>query len=219
MRKLVLIAMMFAAVTALPIQADFFQCVPGPQCNGSPNNDLMNGSPGPNVMSGGAGNDLMIGGIGKDRLLGDDGDDLIFGGLDSDIIEGDAGNDTIVPGPDDAEDPSLLAGTDGNDTFIVLAGETINCRLINGGPDFDALHLIGFGPYAADFPYGLPEPVATSLLVIQDPVAGGYLFVFVGSVGSSTERINGLPSLNFLVLDIPAYEAFATQNCTGFDFS
>ena len=82
----------------------------------------------------------------------------------------------------------------------------------------DVLHLIGFGPYIANYPYGQPEPVPfPSYVVIQDPVAGGYILVLFGETASaqSLERITGLPSPNAIVLDEAEQQAFRTQNCSS----
>jgi hypothetical protein len=216
MKKLFLIAMSFAAVLTLPTQGEFFQCPPA--CAGSPNADVMNGSPNIDAITGGPGNDIIFGGDAFDTLVGEDGNDLIFGGRDWDTLVGGPDNDTILPGPDGNEELQTSTGDAGNDSFIVLVGETANCQQIFGGADFDVLHLIGFGPYVAEYPYGQPEPVAfPSFIVIQDPVAGGHIFVIVGDDPENLERINGLSSPNVTLLDNPAVEIFADQNCTFTD--
>jgi hypothetical protein len=213
MKKLLLIAMLLAAVLAQPTQAEFFQCPPN--CIGSANADVINGSPIINVIAGGLGNDIIFGGDAKDSLSGEGGDDLIFGGLGSDQSFGGLGNDTLIPGPDDATVLQNTVGGEGNDTFIVLVGETVICQFIFGEPDYDVLHLIGFGPYVAEFPYGAVTPIAAgSSVVIQDPITGGYIFVFVSDqVTDNLELINGLATPNVTVLDAAAFGTFFALNC------
>jgi Ca2+-binding RTX toxin-like protein len=212
MKRLLLAVILFAAVLTLPTQADFFLC--NPNCTGTPNADLMNGTDANNAMGDVAGNDIMFGGDGIDSMNGDQGDDIMFGGNDWDIIFGGPGNDTLLPGPDGMESIQQTPGGAGNDMFIVLVGETSNCQIIFGDPDFDVLHLIGFGPYVTEYPFSQPEPVVfPSWVVIQDPVAGGFIFVMIGDGPGSLERINGLPSPNITVLDDAAYGTFQNQNC------
>jgi hypothetical protein len=87
-----------------------------------------------------------------------------------------------------------------------------------GGEGFDVLHLIGFGPYVAEYPFGQPEPIpANSNLVIQDPIAGGYVIVSLDNDADTDnmERINGLPSPNVtLLVGNGGYTAFRDLNCT-----
>jgi hypothetical protein len=213
MKRLLLIALLLAAVLALPIQAEFFQCPPN--CVGSANADVINGSPIADNIAGGLGNDLIFAGDGRDvTLMGQEDDDLIFGGLGSDLILGGPGNDTLIPGPDDAVELQSSAGEVGNDIFIVLVGETVNCQLLVGNEDFDILHLIGFGPYIAEFPFGLPEPIEDlSAIVVQDPIAGGYIIISVGDV-NGIERINGLATPNVTWMDNDTLTQFIIANCS-----
>jgi Ca2+-binding RTX toxin-like protein len=214
MKRLLWTALLFAAVLAVPIQADFIQCVATVACSGSGNDDLVNGSPGVDRVQGLFGNDAIFGGASRDLLSGDEGNDQLFGGPGSDFLAGQVGNDTLIPGPDDADAIQNSSGLSGNDTFIVFVGETVNCQLILGQADFDVLHLIGFGPYLAEFPYGAPTPIADgSYIVIQDPIAGGYIFVRVESGQENLERINGLPSPNVSILESAAFTTFVGQNC------
>jgi hypothetical protein len=216
MKKWLLTAYLFGIVLALPTQADFFQCVAMVICNGSLNADVMNGSSGEDDIRASVGNDIIFGGDGRDGLDGQDHDDFILGGLGSDQLFGFSGNDVIVPGPDDAGEVQSSAGFTDNDTFIVLVSETINCQLINAGDGFDVLHLIGFGPYVVEFPYGAVSPIAVdSAIIIQDPIAGGYIIVRVSDQGpNSLERINGLDTPNVTVLDPTASANFFSANCT-----
>jgi Ca2+-binding RTX toxin-like protein len=209
---------MTVGVMSLPIEADFFQCPPA--CVGSDNADVMNGSTLMDEIFGGLSNDLIFGSDGRDFLVGEDGNDLIFGGLDSDISFGLDGNDTLIPGPDDAEQFQTSQGDAGSDTFILLAGETVNCQQIFGGQvgmnGYDVLHLIGFGPYVAEFPFGLTPPVASgTAVVIQDPIAGGFIFASITDQDAfqNLNRINGLPTPNVTVLAPTAADEFFQQNC------
>jgi hypothetical protein len=175
---------------------------------------VINGTLGNDGIDGQAGNDVIFGGDGIDGMAGVQGNDLIFGGLGSDNIFGNSDNDTLIPGPDETDVIQISNGGDGNDTFIVLVGETINCHEIDGGPDFDVMHLIGFGPHVADFPYGATTPIASnSQIMINDPIAGGYIFVLVENGEDSLERITGLPSPIVSILDSAAAATFRGQNC------
>jgi hypothetical protein len=214
MKKLLLTALLFAAVLVLPTQADFFQCPPA--CTSGDNDSIVNGSSNAELLEGGDGNDVIFGGAGRDRIEADGGNDVTFGGLDSDDIVLGEGNDLSLPGPDDDVDIQHSEGGEGNDSFIILAGETVNCQRILGDEGFDVLHLIGFGPYALEHPFGLPEPLPDdSTIVVQDPIAGGYIIVNVDF--RPLERINGLPSPNVMLLgDNPTAE-FINQNCNDID--
>jgi hypothetical protein len=215
MKRLLLTGLLLAAAFANPMQADFFQCPPA--CAGSDNADVMIGSPAMDGIVGGNGNDLIFGGDNRDVLGGEGDDDLIFGGLGGDTLNGGPGNDTLIPGPDESPFIQEPFGEAGNDTIIVLVGETVNCQDIRGGTDFDVLHLIGFGPYIAEYPYGAAEPIEIgSYIAIHDPIAGGYIFAEVQDAdGSSVDRINGLATPNVTVLDNATYNQFFNQNCTA----
>jgi hypothetical protein len=212
MKRILLTLFLFTAVFAIPIHADFIQC--SPACAGSDNADVINGSPEGDLISGNDGNDLILGGDGRDGIDGNEGNDLIFGGLGSDLIAGSEGNDTIFPGPDNVLDVQESAGGIGNDTFIVLVGETVNCQVIRGQEDFDVLHLIGFGPYVAEYPFGEVAPIEIgSVVVIQDPITGSYIFVRVEDGPDNVERINGLATPNVTLLDSTAATEFLGQHC------
>ena len=215
MKRFLLTGLLFVALFALPMQADFFQCPP--DCSGSNNADVMNGSPGDDSIEALAGNDIIFGNGGRDELDGDQDNDILFGGPDSDDLDGTGGNDTLIPGPDDEQFFQISFGGEGNDTFIVLVSETVNCQTIVGNEGFDVLHLIGFGPYIAEYPFGAPQPIEDfSYIVIQDPIAGGFIFIEVeDDMGSSIDRITGLPMPNITVLNNADTISFSDQNCVG----
>jgi hypothetical protein len=218
MRRLSISLILLMSLFALPSQGNFFQCIGVAQCDGSANADVMVGDDTDNLIFGFAGNDILFGKAGRDTLRGQEGDDVLFGGTGSDDIDGNQGNDTLLPGPDDAGNPQGSVGLDGNDRFIVLAGETVNCQIISGGPDIDELHLIGFGPYVAEYPYGATPPFNSSAIVIQDPVAGGFIFVLVfDNIGLTgvVERITGLPTPNVAVLPDGEWQTFQNANCVS----
>lgn len=212
MKRLLLALILFAAVLTLPTQADFFDCTGLLNCGGSPNPDILCCG---GAMNGLAGNDILIGNDLINESFGEEGDDVIFGGAEWDRSIGGPGHDTILPGPDGMGANQDSVGGAGNDTFIVLVGETANCQEIFGDQDFDVLHLVGFGPYIAEYPFGQIAPVAIGWVVIQDPVAAGYIFVrIIEGSDFNFERINGLPSPNVTILDDGDFPAFRDQNCT-----
>jgi hypothetical protein len=212
MRRLLLAGLLLGVMLTQTTQAEFFQCPP--YCVGSDDDDLVNGSDAENSMEGGFGNDLMFGGDGRDQMSGGPDDDLMFGGLESDVMNGGPGDDTLLPGPDGTTNTQSSNGDQGDDTFNVLVDKTSNCQFIYGGPGYDVLNLIGFGQFMAEYPYGQTEPIArVTFLVIQDPAAGGYIFVQIEEGSGSLERINGLPSPNVTVLGNTAAGMFFNQNC------
>jgi hypothetical protein len=201
MATLILIGVLSLLVT--PIQADFIQCPGGGGCAGTANNDLINGTPDRDGIDAGPGDDLVFGGDGQDTVLeGDSGGDMIFGGAGSDAISGGPGDDIILAGPDDLLRIQGAFGGTGNDTFYVLVGETANCYEITGNEDFDAVNFIGFGPYSAALPFGQEMIPFPSWIIIEDPVAGGLIFILVATEGSeSFEQINGLLSPHVAIVD------------------
>jgi hypothetical protein len=219
MKKLFIPSVLLLTFWALPIQADFFLCTPncgGGPPNSFPNSDLMVGNADNNSISGRGGNDVIFAKEGDDTLRGNEDNDLLFGDFGIDDLGGGDGIDTLLPGPDDFGGMQESLGDDGNDQFIVLVGETVNCQEIDGGRDFDTVHLIGFGPYVAEHPYGAPRPIGpTSWIVVQDPVANGYIFIRVEEDldDDSTERITGLPSPNVAVLSTAEGDIFRNANC------
>jgi Ca2+-binding RTX toxin-like protein len=216
MKRLLLVAILFAAVLALPIQADFFQCVGLVVCIGSNNADVMNGSLTDDDINGQSENDIIFSRAGRDVVDGDKDDDIIFSGLGSDRVFGELGDDMIAPGPDDEQEMQFANGNQGNDSFFVFVGETSNCQFIVGETGFDVLQLIGFGPYVAEYPYGAAEPIVpSSFIIIQDPIASGYVFIDVEKEeGSSIERIIGLASPVVTVVDSAGVNVFVDKNCT-----
>lgn len=209
MRKLfvpvLLIGLLTLAASAVSIQADFIQCPGGIgfcdiDTGVTDNADLINGTSGTDLVEALGGNDLVFGQGEVDRIDGDSGDDVIFGGPGSDTILGDTGNDILLPGPDSSDVFQLAFGDEGNDTLNVLASETQNCLLIEGGAGFDEVNLIGFGPYSADSPYGQPG-FGTGYIRIVDPIAGGRIFILVEENGANhVERVNGLLSPNVTII-------------------
>jgi Ca2+-binding RTX toxin-like protein len=92
------------------------ESIPG----GEADDDLIFGNHGNDTISGQSGNDLLYGGDGNDVLAGDTGNDTLYGGQGSDAIDGGAGNDVI---------------------FYKLADGFNAASAVNGGDDFDTLHL------------------------------------------------------------------------------
>jgi Ca2+-binding RTX toxin-like protein len=215
MRKLMLIVIVFAAVIAAPIQADFIQCVALVFCQGSPNSDVINGTPSNDDIEASDGDDILFGGDGPDAALsGQQGNDLIFGGNHSDYIIGDAGNDIILAGPDDNVDDQNSLGGFGNDTIHILVGETTNCYFIDTGGDFDVVNLIGFGPHSATLPFGQEGIPALSQIIIEDPVAGGLIFIRVETGGTnSVEQINGLMNPTVTIVENAALPQILADRC------
>jgi hypothetical protein len=209
MKRLLLIALLFAAVLALPIQADFIQCPspPAGNCTGSDNPDLINGSALPEVfIEGLLGNDIIFGNDGDDEIRGNEGDDVLFGGPGSDELRGGDNNDIMFPGPDDFSNFQFVTGLD-NDQTIVLAGDTANCLRIEDGGGFDVAILIGFGPYSIDKPFGGLPPGFDGYISLIDPIAGGNIFIEVLEADDTgIERINGLMNPNVALIlpeDLP----------------
>jgi hypothetical protein len=212
MKKLLLITILLSSIFTLTSQADFFLCILN--CFGSEKDDFMQGSNDDDEIIGGFGSDLIFGADGRDLVAGQQDDDILFGGMGSDMVLGEQGNDTIFPGPDDMYELQIAGGGIGNDTFYVFAGETVNCQFIVGDIDFDELFLIGFGPYSAEFPYGATGPIETgSNIIIQDPIAGGFLFVSISDNDSNMERIYGLTSPNVSILNTDETDEFSSMNC------
>jgi len=88
--------------------------------NGTSANDFIAGENGvDDTMNGDAGNDILSGGTGNDMITGGEGDDLMIGGAGDDRYAGEAGDDTI-----------LWRVGDGVDR-------------IDGGTDYDTVHIIG----------------------------------------------------------------------------
>jgi hypothetical protein len=219
MKKLLLVAILLTAVFSLQSQADFFQCPPS--CTGSDNDDVVIGSAAEDDIDAGPGNDFIFGGDSRDILEGGDGNDVIFGGLGSDLLVGIDGDDTLLPGPDSTDRVQNSLGNVGNDTFIIFAGETVNCQFIRGERDFDVLHLIGFGPFIAEYPFGAELPFPDEAWIIfQDPIAGGFILVQADrpkdNIGG-IERIHGLPTPNVVPVDLDTgFVPFVDANCIGF---
>lgn len=98
MRRLVLSAIGFAALTTVALAKDIV---------GTPADDLLNGTPGPDHIQGlgghdeilgREGDDVLDGGDGNDELFGGDGDDVLDGGEGDDLLDGRGGNDRLTGG-------------------------------------------------------------------------------------------------------------------------
>jgi Ca2+-binding RTX toxin-like protein len=218
-RTVLTMALIFGVLTLAYFYsgADFIQCGAA-DCFGTTNADVMNGTADDQIIWGSDGGDVIFGGPGLDFLSGDEGNDVLFGGPGSDILESQSGNDTLLGGPDDLLAIQELIGDEGNENFLVFAGDTSNCLTIH---DFsptgkNVVNLIGFGPYSAVSPFGLPD-FGDAYLIVQDPIAGGYVMMHlqVPSTGDGTvHEINGLISPNVSVVDEATADTFMTENCT-----
>jgi hypothetical protein len=86
---------------------------------------------------------------------------------------------------------------------------------INGGPGNDAVNLIGFGPYSATTPFGIPN-VEPGVILTVDPITGGRIFVDVNPNGDGAETINGLLMPNPIFLTNQEFIDLTNSN-TGTD--
>jgi hypothetical protein len=182
-----------------PSDANFVQC-PGGACGtpeGSTNEaDVINGTQNNDDIMSYGGDDFIFGSAGMDFIISGAGDDIIFGGLNSDLIDGTGGNDFILPGPDDLDSSQEGFGLEGNDIFNVFVGEIVGCMRLYGQLGHDVVNFIGFGPYSANSPFGIPD-FELGWILIVDPITGGLIFVEVSpDAGDNTEVMNGLPTPN-----------------------
>jgi Ca2+-binding RTX toxin-like protein len=201
MKRLLLAAILFAAVMTLPTQADFIQCLGG-GCVGTFNSDLMNGSELPDGIGGYDGDDIIFAGPGSDALVGGQDRDTLFGGTGSDSLIGGDEDDILFPGPDEFGRPQYASGGNGNDLLTTFASETSHCLFLRGGDGSDKANLVGFGPYTATQPFG-QVGYTEGWLYQQDPIAGGNVFVWVAESGNGgTEIINGLVAPSAAILGI-----------------
>ncbi|MBI3659450.1 hypothetical protein HY230_03130 [Candidatus Acetothermia bacterium] len=136
--------------------------------DGGSGNDTINGGPGLDNITGGSGNDTILGGPDPDEIDGGTGNDNISGGDGNDDITGGLGNDTIRGGPGaDTFNHSL---NDGNDTYIIVAGDVPNGSnedyVCGGGHDKIILY---------DIPKEnvQPNPNVPGQLKVTDPDTGG----------------------------------------------
>jgi len=120
-----------------------------------------------NVMIGNNSANLMSGFVGDDILDGAGGDDTLSGGRGLDILTGGSGNDYL----DGGNDISIMSGSLGNDTYLVMRGDGAGTsrtgtnedqlsELLNQGVDTVLSHVYSFilpgnfenlilaGPYA-----------------------------------------------------------------------
>jgi Ca2+-binding RTX toxin-like protein len=115
---------------------------------GGAGDDTVYGGAGADEVSGGFGNDVVYGDNGAvgpngtldptggdDVLLGGDGDDTLFGGGGADRLSGDAGNDVLYGGAG----ADRLEGMDGDDLFVMDAGDLGFDEVIDGGLGFDVV--------------------------------------------------------------------------------
>jgi Ca2+-binding RTX toxin-like protein len=107
----------------------------------------------PVEFQGGAGNDMLVGSLAADILNGGDGDDELWGAGDADVVDGGADDDFIDGGTgDDILRPGTgtdtLEGYLGSDRLEVGVTELDDTDVFQGGPDADALVILGTG--AAD---------------------------------------------------------------------
>jgi Ca2+-binding RTX toxin-like protein len=145
-------------------------------------------------------------------MRGNELNDIIFGGPDADSIFGDDGNDMVMAGPDRPGAGQIIRGNAGNDTANVFAGEVSECLVIFGDPGRDVTNLIGFGPFSAEKPYGRPDLTGPGYIVLNDPIAGGLILIFVDfDDNSGSEVINGLLSPN--VTFIPGVSPTEVSDC------
>jgi Ca2+-binding RTX toxin-like protein len=198
-----------------PSEANFVQC-PGGQCGinqgASDQSDVINGSPDvDDPITGEGGNDLIFGNNSADSIRGDAGNDLLLGGLGADEIFGGFDDDIILPGPDSLNISQHVRGDSGNDSVNVLVGEITACLFINGGAGNDGVNLIGFGPYRATTPFGVPDFEPGHILVV-DPITGGRIFVDVSPNGDGSETINGLLAPNPIFLTDAEFIALTNVN-------
>ena len=85
--------------------------------------DTIQGNDGADTIYGGDGNDAITGGDGTDTLYGGDGNDDLQGGDGVDNIYGEGDNDTLYMNSDGDAVSDLLDGGDGDDDYIVTAGD------------------------------------------------------------------------------------------------
>lgn len=103
---------------------------------GEGDNDVDGGSGNDNIYAG-EGDDVLNGGDGNDVIYAGEGDDVLDGGDGADYIEGQgstAGDQTVVGDLYYVGEGDVLIGSDGNDTFRIMAelpGEGLT--LIQGG--------------------------------------------------------------------------------------
>jgi hypothetical protein len=216
MKKVYLLAIIVAitlGVSSALIEADFILCTAG-DCDGSDQSDVMVAQGPTAVLHGLMGDDVLFDGDGAESIFGDEGNDILFGGRGSESSFGQEGNNTFLPGPDDNLDVQNVFGSTGNDTFLIFAGDTVNCTQLFDDGGIDVANLIGFGPYSAISPFG-PEFIESgSGIVIQDPVAGGLIFIRVATEGTGNiEIINGLISPNVTILTDQEFQQRKSDDC------
>jgi hypothetical protein len=215
-KKLLLLGVMTFGVAGLmmgPGQAAFVQCPGGAgpitltDCNAlngtTDNADIINGSRDADRIVSLEGNDLNFGGEGNDRISTGDGNDVLFGGPGSDFLIGAGNDDLLLAGPDDFSANQETNGGEGTDATMVLAGDTVNCLLVQDSGGFDVANLVGFGPYVVEKPFGLQPGYGNGWIGLIDPIGGGNIYIRVKEDDDQgIERINGLANPNVTVLNI-----------------
>lgn len=222
MRKSILLIGLFSTMLLMtnPIQANFVQCQFGVMCDmaagTTDDGDVINGSVGLDWIEAEGGDDLVFGGPGTEFIDGGSGNDLLIGGPDSDLLFGSPGNDILLPGSDTMEFHQNVDGGEGNDSVNVLVSEVSSCLFIQDGLGIDTVNLIGFGPYSAVEPFGVPGFVNGWIRVV-DPVTGGRIFIRIFENNDlGTEVVNGLLSPNITFLTDPQW-ADEVNIATGTD--
>jgi Ca2+-binding RTX toxin-like protein len=133
-----------------------------------------------------AGNDTLNGDIEsnpRDFIEGLEGDDLLNGGLGSDVLLGGLGNDVSNGGEGedfitDFEGVNTLNGGNGSD---FISTSSIQANTVDGGNGFDRLYL----EYFAGSGY-------------TDPVAAANITFTASGIGSGSNSIQNIESLQFL---------------------
>lgn len=106
---------------------------------GMDDDDTIDGGQDNDLIYGGIDDDVVRGNVGDDQLFGDDGDDSMGGGQGNDTLNGGQGTDVLSG---EADRDLFLVGSQGNGNGngdIVYGGAS--------GDDWDALSLVGAGPY------------------------------------------------------------------------
>jgi hypothetical protein len=203
-------------LSVFPISADFILCPGGfVTCFGTDNADVINGSNDGDNIEANDGDDFISGGDRDDNNMeGNAGNDILFGGLGADDLKGGSGNDFLFAGPDAQTEVQFARGNDGNDIINVLVGETANCLNVVGGPGFDVVNLIGFGPYTAIAPFAEGPIAEESAIIVIDPIAGGLIIIDVDDADiGSIEVIHGLLSPDVTVIDVPDVATLVDEQC------
>jgi hypothetical protein len=212
-RALVLLLILISFLASPATEANFIQCLGG-DCDGTGGDDFINGTALVEIVDSMDGNDLIFSGGEFDTINSGNDDDTIFSGAASDTILSGNGNDIIFGGPDGFNSIQFADGGNDDDTFFVFAGETSNCYQIYGEAGFDVVHLIGFGPFVDEFPFGAENFDQGAAVIVEDPIAGGLIFIFVTDTEpGTTELIRGLPTPEAVITDKDAVQQIRNERC------